>query len=302
MPASQSRRARRQRMKQDQDQEQQAPGRPYVYNSLPTESSIRLLELLHSPKGEIHCALRTVDLQDDPIFDALSYSWANPITIREKPFSYDEEGVQSICKLLSLQRIPTVTQPNMVNLDPMAMSFLTVHQSLPYVDREDGRARCERITCAGQELQVTETLFTTLLQLQHLLTSKSLTEEVGMTYFESLPEPRSKYIWIDQICIDQQNLDERSAQVPLMNKIFAAAQYVFAWIGELDDLGYLGLTVALDRGRRQEPHSRPEHSDASYERLGKERKDLYALAALLSRQWFRRAWVNLLWHLQYGLC
>jgi hypothetical protein len=180
----------------------------------------------------------------------------------------------------------------MVNIDPGAMSFLTVHQSLPYMDRERGRTQHESVICDGKKLQVTETLFTTLLQLQQLLTSKTLTEEAGMTYFESLPTPRSKYIWIDQICIDQQNLDERSAQVPLMNKIFAAAQYVFAWIGDLDNLGLSGLAVTLDRGRSREPQSRLDPSDTSFERLGKERKDLYALTALLSRQWFRRAWVN----------
>lgn len=291
MPASQRRRARRQSTKPDQDL--QSPAKPYVYTPLPTASSIRLLELLSSPQGEIHCALRTVDLQDNPVFDALSYSWGNPVTIREKPIPPVEEGKGVIRKLLSLQKIPTATQPNMVNLDPGALSFLTVHQSLPYIDRKHGRNRCERITCDGQGLQVTETLFTTLLQLQHLLTSKNLTEEVGMTYFESLPVPRSKYIWIDQICINQRNLDERSAQVPLMNKIFIAAQYVFAWIGDLDDLGFLGLTVALDRGRNRSPDNRSDHSDVSYEKLGTEQKNLYAMAALLSRQWFRRAWVNI---------
>lgn len=299
MPASQSRRASRQHAQTNHGP--QSPIEPYVYSTLPTESSIRLLELLLSPKGEIHCALRTVDLLDEPIFDALSYSWTNPITIREKPILPGEEGEQAVRRLLSLQKIPIATQPDMVNLDPMAMSFLTVHQSLPYMDRERGGTRYESVTCDGKKLQVTETLFTTLMQLQHLLTSKTLTEEAGMTYFESLPTPRSKYVWIDQICIDQRNLDERSAQVPLMNKIFAAAQYVFAWIGDLDNLGFLGLTVALDRGRRRASEKLPDSADASYERLGKERKDLYALAALLSRQWFRRAWVSFLPNLRYGV-
>lgn len=46
----------------------------------------------------------------------------------------------------------------------------------------------------------------------------------------------SGYLWIDQICIDQINLDERSCQVQLMSWIFSMATTVLVWLGHNSDL------------------------------------------------------------------
>jgi hypothetical protein len=292
MPYSQSRRARRQQKRHNDSDQASAP--PYVYPPLPTSSSFRLLELLPSVDEHIRCALHTVDLKDGPVFDALSYSWSNPVTIREKRIPAGEDRVKLERSLLSLQSLPTASQPNVVNVDPGAMSFLLMHRSLPYMDRELGTERCNVLICEGKRLYVTQSLHSALDQLRWMAEQKAVVEAQGRSYSEALPVPRSKYIWIDQICINQQNLDERNAQVPLMNKIFAAAQYVFAWLGELDELGAAGLnvTLALARGYRSEPDTKLEDYNVSYARLGEARRDLYALTALLSRRWFRRAWVS----------
>lgn len=120
--------------------------------------------------------------------------------------------------------------------------------------------------------------------------SKLQAEKLGRTYFETLPTPRSRYLWIDQISINQEDLDERSAQIPLMNRIFASAVYVFGWLGDLDTLGLNGVIEILTRGRywvSDNPHS----TRVSYESMGNAHRELYVLTALLSRQWFRRAWV-----------
>jgi hypothetical protein len=290
MPSSQSRRARRRRAQTDSSA--QPPKQPYLYSRLPNKNSIRVLELLPSPEEEIQCTLRIVDLDDSPVFDALSYSWANPITIREKAIPTGEDGMKMTDSLLSLHCIPTTRYPTVINIDPGTMSFLSVHGSLPYMDQEHGRDRCKSIICDGKTMRITETLFSALLQLRWMVLSKNQMEEQGKTYVETLPTPRSKQIWIDQICIDQEHTAEKSAQIPLMNKIFASAQYVFAWIGDLDALGNAGLDVVLARGLTPLSGDQSIDTDISYESLGKARKDLYALAALLSRQWFRRAWVS----------
>ncbi|KAK8159384.1 heterokaryon incompatibility protein-domain-containing protein [Phyllosticta citrichinensis] len=59
-----------------------------------------------------------------------------------------------------------------------------------------------------------------------------------------LPQLQGRPLWIDAICINQRNEDEKNCQVPLMGKIYSEANEVFAWIGEeaagsscvLDDL------------------------------------------------------------------
>ena len=40
--------------------------------------------------------------------------------------------------------------------------------------------------------------------------------------------------WIDAICINQQDLDERGSQVKMMGDIYSRAQRVIAWLGEAD--------------------------------------------------------------------
>ena len=38
--------------------------------------------------------------------------------------------------------------------------------------------------------------------------------------------------WIDQLCVDQENLDERATQVTLMGQIYSQAEHVYIWLGE----------------------------------------------------------------------
>jgi hypothetical protein len=46
-----------------------------------------------------------------------------------------------------------------------------------------------------------------------------------------LPEQKI-YLWIDQMCINQADLGERSSQVNMMSSIYTHAQHVIAWVGE----------------------------------------------------------------------
>ena len=41
-------------------------------------------------------------------------------------------------------------------------------------------------------------------------------------------------IWLDVLCINQRNVDERNHQVALMTSIFSSAKKVYAWLGEGD--------------------------------------------------------------------
>ncbi len=40
------------------------------------------------------------------------------------------------------------------------------------------------------------------------------------------------YMWIDAICIDQDNLKERSSQVSMMDSIYSGAGKVIVWLGK----------------------------------------------------------------------
>ena len=42
--------------------------------------------------------------------------------------------------------------------------------------------------------------------------------------------------WIDLLCINQRDTNERSRQVAMMGEIYASAQSVSIWLGELDEI------------------------------------------------------------------
>lgn len=54
-----------------------------------------------------------------------------------------------------------------------------------------------------------------------------------LSQFQSDPEPH-RFLWIDQICIDQKNIHERNQQVRLMEEVYRGAVQVEVWLGAAD--------------------------------------------------------------------
>jgi hypothetical protein len=65
--------------------------------------------------------------------------------------------------------------------------------------------------------------------------------QIGLTanLTEALPHmadrSRTKHLWIDQLCINQADNEERSAQVSLMSEIYKKAARVIVWLGPGDE-------------------------------------------------------------------
>ncbi|KAH0536279.1 hypothetical protein FGG08_006840 [Glutinoglossum americanum] len=55
------------------------PGQTYGYSPLPSETSIRLLQILSGADEPIRCSLEVADLGDEPLYDCLSYTWGDPL-------------------------------------------------------------------------------------------------------------------------------------------------------------------------------------------------------------------------------
>ncbi|ROV88842.1 hypothetical protein VMCG_10186 [Cytospora schulzeri] len=108
------------------------------------------------------------------------------------------------------------------------------------------------ITCDGKCLPITKNCATVL---------KYLRREAAW----------ARRVWIDQICINQNDMPERSDQVLLMTEIYSRAQQVIAWIGECDEderrclelLATLDITrdmiVAADNYARNLPWGEEPH-------------------------------------------
>ncbi|KAM0175690.1 hypothetical protein ACHAPF_005285 [Botrytis cinerea] len=56
---------------------------------------------------------------------------------------------------------------------------------------------------------------------------------------------RRRYLWVDAVCINQEDFDERNAQVALMSQIYAQADEVVVWLGKAGR-DYWGAMTLLD--------------------------------------------------------
>jgi hypothetical protein len=89
-------------------------------------------------------------------------------------------------------------------------------------------------------------------------------------------ENAAKSLWIDALCIDQENNGEKNHQVQQMGKVFSSAQRVIAWIGRKS------TTSSLFRYLRD--HLRRQHFfDADY---------FVAFDELRNDVYWKRAWVR----------
>ena len=100
------------------------------------------------------------------------------------------------------------------NLEHVNLSDFPSYKALSYTWGTGGTI--DSIICNkdGAKISITASLAAALLQLRHV------------------DEPT--VLWIDQICINQADLVERSLQVPLMAEIYTNARQVIVWLGEAD--------------------------------------------------------------------
>ena len=108
----------------------------------------------------------------------------------------------------------------------------------------------------------------------------------------------NRWLWIDQICIDQNNLEERSIQVQLMKDIYANAGNVIVWLGDSNEQSdkamdlvsrlALSLPIIREEGSSHQitescfgTRGIPKEVDPSWKYLGE----------LLDRPWFTRVWI-----------
>ncbi|KAM3075272.1 hypothetical protein ACMFMF_005950 [Clarireedia jacksonii] len=101
---------------------------------------------------------------------------------------------------------------------------------------------------------------------------------------------RSRQIWVDALCINQEDFDERNAQVALMSQIYAKADQVVVWLGKaerdywgamvlLEDLGNLE-TSGKDLSKLVIDHATIRHS-----------KFWTELSLLCHRPYWQRLWI-----------
>ncbi|KAL1603456.1 hypothetical protein SLS60_005043 [Paraconiothyrium brasiliense] len=99
------------------------------------------------------------------------------------------------------------------DIQVVSLNNLPEYETLSYVWGSE--ADRVPILVSGHRIEIPRSLSGALRQLQ-------------------LPD-RDRLLWVDQICIDQQNLEEKADQVRLMSVIYTKCSRCIAWLGEVRD-------------------------------------------------------------------
>jgi hypothetical protein len=148
----------------------------------------------------------------------------------------------------------------------------TPYDALSYTWGEG--ARDKKVFCNGKRLPVTKTLLEALNRFRHP------TDVVTL--------------WVDWICVCQERIRERNAQVKMMGDIFKSARKVIVWLGDDYDDSRAGMQLAKQLLHIAQYQSVGGLSPADLETHGLPRrghKRWRALALILRRPWFWRTWV-----------
>jgi hypothetical protein len=89
-----------------------------------------------------------------------------------------------------------------------------------------------------------------------------------------------RIIWVDAICIDQNNSEERKQQVQLMAKIYSKAHRVIIWLGVAKDHSDKALEAIRIAADKQSTNSSNNETIQQ------------SIVKLLHRPWFQRIWVR----------
>ena len=131
-----------------------------------------------------------------------------------------------------------------------------------------------------------------------------VTDNLWHALWHIRPQDWPLTIWIDALCINQQDLDERNRIVRRMKDIYERSEHILAWLGpESKDGAVALLTVANiyehfskleDKFGTKEAalkHMLDHRSWAGEEHAQAAEKQWWALNTLFNRTWFHRIWI-----------
>ncbi|KAK4499802.1 hypothetical protein PRZ48_007988 [Zasmidium cellare] len=124
-----------------------------------------------------------------------------------------------------------------------------------------------------------------------LYITKNCVSALSSVYSDS-----ERRLWIDAICINQNDVEERSLQVSIMADIFRNANRTIAYVGQSDDASAFLASLPSSRARYGDnydfrtPNSY-EYSRGTLDPLPPSDQEFQQVKAVASRPWFSRTWV-----------
>ena len=156
----------------------------------------------------------------------------------------------------------------------MSLETAPVYEALSYTWGDSKKERS--ISCGSGSIAITANLATALVHLRNT--------------------DKPRILWIDQICINQDDVHERNEQVALMHRIYSKAENVVIWLGEEgpDDRMAFGFVPKL---LSYLPPLSTGHGATRQGLVARQALPLVgspawtALSGIFSRPYFRRSWI-----------
>jgi hypothetical protein len=106
---------------------------------------------------------------------------------------------------------------------------------------------------------------------------------------------RLRFFWIDAICINQRDIEERNVQVSIMQQIYATAAEVIVWLGREAEQSRLAMDYIAQQKKIIHPAKlsggyRSHRQQIASQKFWKDEEGK-ALLALCQRPYWRRIWI-----------
>lgn len=124
---------------------------------------------------------------------------------------------------IGLFRRPPKDQSLEVELEEISLDGSVPYEALSYT--WGGQQADRTIRCHGKPMKIT------------------LNCEIALKRLRTLSKRR---LWIDSICIDQNNPEEKKTHIPLMGEIYGKAKRVLVWLGEGTEASDAGIRYLQD--------------------------------------------------------
>ncbi len=227
-------------------------------------------DLLHFFRliAQYHALVCTATLQprhrlsaaDNVLLDTLHNNCSNIPMYRYQPLEHEDSF-----RLLVLHSSSDKTDPIVCTILHARLSDVTLEfKAISYTWGDNLNRQIINFRDHESELQIGQNCHTALCHLRQ--------------------RHHDQLIWMDAICIDQENLEERSNQVRLMHRIYSRAVSVRVFLGEETEGSRLLFEELAEADRlllQGAECDRPQPSEAIAQELD----------TLFRRPWFKRVWV-----------
>lgn len=235
----------------------------------------------------------------------------------QSPFTYTPLPTASSIRLIRLNVFPN-DPVGVINLSTTVVDLndMPTYTALSYtwgppcsIFRSPEEVLCPSetptVTCDGQLLQIGSNLSRFLMRWKRILTAELDPETTENHRKTGLQWWDERWVWIDAICINQADTEEKNSQVAMMGRIYRQSQNVCVWLGEEDGftrpairklLRFAGLQMGkpdfLDQlGLKQHPILASYAEDIQKLLKFRFSASLICVFAFLNRSWFHRAWI-----------